>query len=62
VPAKNNVPVQASKILPIISPFYGVNHSVSAVLLIFLVKNNTVSIFHHPCFNTSTDDEQSVVL
>jgi hypothetical protein len=31
-PAKNNILVQASKILPIISPFYGVNPSVSTMM------------------------------
>jgi hypothetical protein len=35
VPTKNNILVQASKILPTIFPFYGVNPSVSAVLQIF---------------------------
>jgi hypothetical protein len=32
---KNNIPVQASKILPTISKFYGVNPTVGAVLEIF---------------------------
>jgi hypothetical protein len=38
VPSKNNILEQASKILSHISPFYGVNPSVGAVLEIFSVK------------------------
>jgi hypothetical protein len=32
MPTKNDIPVKASKILTTISPFYGVNPSVSTVL------------------------------
>jgi hypothetical protein len=38
MPSKNNILVQASKILPTISPFYGVNPSLSTVFEIFSVK------------------------
>jgi hypothetical protein len=38
-PIKNSILVQTSKILPTVSPFYGVNHpSVSTVLQIFSVR------------------------
>jgi hypothetical protein len=39
VPMKNNIPVQANKILPTISPIYGVNQLVGAVLEIFFYVN-----------------------
>jgi hypothetical protein len=42
----NNIPVQASEILPVLSPFYGIK----------------VSIYHHPRFNTNTGGGQSLVL
>jgi hypothetical protein len=40
VPTKNNILVQASKVLPTISPFYGVNPPASAVLEILSKKKS----------------------
>jgi hypothetical protein len=46
VPTQNNILVQADKIFPTTSPYYGVNPSVSTVLEIFSKKRRNGRMKH----------------
>jgi hypothetical protein len=62
---KNNIPVRASKILPNISTFYGVDPSVGAVLQIIWVcvgGGGAVSVCRNHRFNANIGGGQSVAL